>query len=500
MSFVYPWVLAFAVPVLLLVPLLKQKSRSLPFHPKMVVRQSHPRYHLLPLVLALVLVALARPVIERSETQSIDAQPLFIAIDFSASMRAADIEPSRLAKAKEIAADLVRKSPFKNALIIFTTNPLIIAPPTGDKEALFAALHSVNPDAILTKGTDFRKLLEFVGRFSGHKNLVIISDGGDFTDAASLRQIAKQKDITVYAVGVGSISGALVPTKDGYLKKDGRLVVSRLNPSFKELGSYYEDDYLDILDSIATTALKQQKKSYEELYYLPLLAAFLLYLFIATTLFEKVRSFKLLALIAAVSLQAGILDEVRLQRGYEALQEGHYQEAAKLLRSLSYFEARFGLGVALCKSGKVSEAAKIFRSLRSTDRVRKAKIYYNLGICYEKMRRFDAAREAFVHACQLAPSKKCAAKIAALAFKHDQKKQPLPFAKQKIVAKKGSGKDRGSKSGGSSNRSLALQSGNAGGGKRKKGGALSKKGEAMPLGSRVYELINKGYVDEKTPW
>ncbi len=500
MSFVYPWVLAFILPTLLLVPLIKSKATKLPFHPKMIASQSHPQYHLLPIVLALVLAALARPVVERSETESIEAQPLFIAIDFSASMRAEDVKPSRLERAKAIAADLVRKSPFKNALILFTTNPLIIAPPTSDKEALLAALRSVDPDAILTKGTDFRKLLEFVGKFAGHKNLVIISDGGDFADTASLRQIAKQKDITIYAVGVGTRSGALVPTQDGYLKKDGRLVVSRLNPAFKELGSYYEDDYLNILDSIGAAATKQQRKSYEELYYLPLLAAFLLYLYITTTFFERVRRFKLFALIAAVGLQAGILDEVRLERGYEALQESRYQEAVQILQKLPYFEARFGLAVALCEIGKVSEAAKIFGSLKSRDAARKAKIYYNLGICYEKMRKFDAARESFVRSCQLEPSRKCADKIAALVFKHDQKKQPLPFAKQKIVAKKGSGKDGGSKSGGSANMSLALQSGAASGGKRKKGGALSKKGEAIPLGSKVYELINKGYVDEKNPW
>lgn len=499
MSFVYPFVLFFTIPALLLIPLIKKRRFAVPFNKKIIVRSESPNYALLPAVLALVLIALARPVSYKSVTKSQASTPLFIAIDFSNSMLVEDVEPNRLTRAKQIAKELIRKSPFKTALIVFTTNPLLIAPPTTDKEALFMALESIDQKSILTKGTNFSKLVHFVAKFKGKKNLAIISDGGDFSDAASLMELAKRNNIQIFSVGVGTKEGGLIPAEDGYLKQQGNLVVSRLNLAFKKLGRYYERDYLQILDDIEAELSRQSTKEKIELFFIPLLAAFLLYLHIYTKIFEM-KKLRFFILLVAVGAHASLVDEFMLKRAYTLLQQQKYQKAAKILKSMNYLEARFALGVALCQMGKVPEAIKVFEHIRSKEPKIKEKLYYNLGLCYERLRNYKKALKYYIRAYQLRQDVKTFAKIQKLVFKKNPKKPLLPFAKQKVVSKEGQKSKEGKKSAGGSNINLAIQSGGAKGGKKQKARGVSKKAKAIPLSSRVYDLINKGYIDEKNPW
>ena len=500
MSFVYSFVLFFTIPVLLLIPLMRKRRFSVPFNKKIILRSEMPNYALLPVVLALVLVALARPVSYKSVTKSQASTPLFIAIDFSNSMLVKDVQPNRLTRAKQIAKEIIEKSPLKVALIVFTTNPLLIAPPTNDKEALLMALESIDQKSILTKGTDFAKLLRFVGKFEGKKNLVIISDGGDFGDAASLMELAKKHNIQIFSVGVGTKSGGLIPAEDGYLKQNGNLVVSRLNPAFNKLGHYYEKNYLQILGDMDTKLHSETKKEKIELFFIPLLAAFLLYLHIYTKIFENIKKLRFFVLLIAIGVQASLVDEFMLQRAYILLEKQKYQKAAKILQNMNYLEARFALGVALCQIGKVPEAIEVFEHIRSKEPEVKRKIYFNLGLCYERKRDYEKALRYFLRAYQLRQDRTTFAKIKKLVFKRQEKKLLLPFSKQKIVPKEGKKGKEGKKSAGGSNINLAIQSGGAKGGKKQKARGVSKKAKAIPMSSRVYDLINKGYIDEKNPW
>ena len=496
MSFMHPFWLIFAILALLLAWVMKQKRVISPFHPQIILQSSTKSYFLLPVVVALLFIALAKPVIIKPQSSELSLEPLFIAIDFSNSMRATDVKPNRLAVAKAKAKEIIEASPMPIALIAFTTNPLLLSPPTTDKEALLQALGSINQEAILTKGTDFKKLLEFVGKFEGKKRLLIISDGGDFTDLHQLQAIAKAKNIELYTMGIGTKEGALIPTDSGYLKQNGKLVVSRLNPLFAKLGKEIEE-----IDELSDIDKKEKMKHQKEiqLYYIPLLLAFLLYVHIHTTLFAKFLPFMALFLFLS-PLQGGMLEEYKLQKGYELLKQKHYKEAIPYLQGLRYLEARFGLGVALCALGKVDDALKLFRSISSREKEIKAKIYYNIGICYEKKGKIQAALQNFLKSYALREDSKSFAHIQKLIFKKPPKKVLLPFAKQKISPKKSS-KDDGKKqkSAGGANINLAIAAGNAKGGKRQKGASL-KGTNSIPQSSRLYELINKGYMDEKNPW
>ncbi len=488
---IYPEFLFFILPALLLALLIKKVDYTTTINPKLIISHSSHKEQLLPLVLALTILALARPVIKSETSHTVTSTPIFIAIDASNSMQARDIKPNRLEKAKELAHQLIDEAHTKVALLIFTQNPLLIAPPTNDKRLLHTALESFDPKAILTKGTNFEKLLDFVHQFEGTKNLIIISDGGEF------ETLKRYDDIKLYAVIVGTKSGALIPTQDGYLKTEsGNLVVSRINPNFSAIAEQsFTNSIEGVLDTIDLATNQKTTTHYLELYFVPLLLAILLTLYIYTTIFDRFIKFIPLFL-TALPLHAGIIDEYYLQKGYELYTKGRYKEALQYLDP-STLQGAYARAKSLQKLGKFPKALQLYKTIKTEDAKLKAKIYADIATCYEAMRKYDAARKAYIKAAKLHPKKEYIHKIAALAFKHNPKKQPLPFSKQKVVAKKG--KDSSESKKGGSSMPLAATGGAQKGNKKQKGAGVAKS-KVMPLSSKVYELINKGYIHEKNPW
>ncbi len=503
MSFAYPWWLAALIPLFLWATLGKErlKQASLPFPSKLIIQNAATKYHLLPWLLALLIIALARPVIEKPHTTTTAIRPLFIALDVSASMRARDIEPSRLEWAKEAIAKLVQRAPLKTSLLVFTSNPLLIVPPTEDKEMALWALRSFDISNILTRSTDIQKLLDFVASFEGKKELVIFSDGGN---AQSFR---KPKNLRIHFVHTATASGALIPTKDGFLKQEGKLVITRLNEALAKIAdfNYNTDNFLEILDNIQAKWSTSYKKERQELYWIPLLLAILLSLYIFTTLFDplfkRLRRFVPLLLIAT-TLHASILDEITMERAYKAYGAKKYHKSAKLFGKLPYLEAKYGEALSLMRLGKYDLAAKILAALKANDPKSEARILYARGLCYEKMRNYEKALQLFIQAAQLSKDKKILEHIQKLAFKKNEKKPIPPFAKQRRVLKEGNKKGSRKKGAGGSNMQSAALASNSQGGKKssKKQEVLAKKGSQMPLSSELYETINKGYIHESTPW
>ncbi|WP_187647028.1 VWA domain-containing protein [Nitrosophilus labii] len=509
MSFLYPWFLAFTLPSLLLFFYIKKKQAKIYFNEKIIIEKSDSKFKLLPIVVVLIFISLARPVIEKSVTDNKSLNTIFIALDVSNSMLARDFKPNRLAQAKKMIKQFISMSDLKTSLIIFTTNPLIITPPTNDKEISKIALDSIDTRYILSKGTDFENLLKFVANFEGEKNLVIFSDGGEFKNSEELIQLAKRNKIKIFGVKVATKEGELIPTDEGFLKdSDNRLVVSRLNPDFIKLSKlssnefYDETNYLDILDGIKKIDSKDKEKIYIELFFIPLFIATMIYLYIFTTIFSKIKFIKnLLPLLLIVSLNASVLDEYKIKKGYEKFYEKDYKEAEKIFENLNYLEAKFALGITKIKEGKFPKAIKILKSIKTKDKKIKSKIYFNIAYAYEKMRNYDKAKKFYIKSMQLFPKKSTFKKIENLVFKTNQKKPLLPFSKQKIVPKKSENSKQKSKNAGSANMNLAIKSSSDKGGKKAKNSSISfKKTKSIPVSSKVYELINKGYVNEKNPW
>jgi len=159
MSFVWPealWLL-LAVPVLVgaYIALLRRRSRAaLRYASIELMREASGgsariRRHLPPLLLLLAIVALivaaARP--SAVITLPSEQRTIVLAIDVSLSMRANDIEPSRLAAAREAAKAFIQEQPtdVRIAVVAFAAQAVVVQPPTHNRDELIAAVERLQP-------------------------------------------------------------------------------------------------------------------------------------------------------------------------------------------------------------------------------------------------------------------------------------------------------------------------------------------------------------------
>lgn len=193
--------------------------------------------------LMLCTFALARP--QWGYTwRDIDRQGLEIAflLDTSNSMRANDLAPTRLQRAKWGIEEFVQAlDGDRIGLVGFAGESQILCPLTLDYRAFMMHLDDVFPGIIPRGGTHLesglRRAMEAFGPDEGEADRVIllISDGesheGDLDPI--LRDLQRQ-NIRVFAIGIGDPEGSLIPLPldDGgpYLRnRQGEVVMSRLD-------------------------------------------------------------------------------------------------------------------------------------------------------------------------------------------------------------------------------------------------------------------------------
>jgi Ca-activated chloride channel family protein len=102
------------------------------------------RRHVPPLLFLLAMIVLIVAIARPSAAILLPSQQrtIILAIDVSLSMRAADIEPSRLAAAQAAAKAFVQEQPadVRIGLVSFAGTALVVQPPTQDREDLVAAI------------------------------------------------------------------------------------------------------------------------------------------------------------------------------------------------------------------------------------------------------------------------------------------------------------------------------------------------------------------------
>jgi Ca-activated chloride channel family protein len=102
------------------------------------------RRHVPPLIFLLafgaLIVAMARP--SAVVTLPSEQRTIILAIDVSLSMRATDVEPSRLAAAREAAKTFVQEQPsdVRVGIVAFAGSASVVQKPTGDRKELIDAI------------------------------------------------------------------------------------------------------------------------------------------------------------------------------------------------------------------------------------------------------------------------------------------------------------------------------------------------------------------------
>lgn len=259
-------------------------------------------------IFILLILALANPQVgtklQEVKQTGID---VFICLDVSYSMSAEDIKPNRLEKAKYQVSNLIQKlRGDRIGLVVFAGNAYVQFPLTIDYSAANLFLSAVDFNLIPQPGTAIASAIEMaINSFdtaSTKKAIVIISDGEDHEgDIEKAIEEAKEKEIKIYTIGLGSLEGSPMPIFDsqgnrlGYkMDSDGNTVLTKLDEQIlKEIaeksggkyfrGNNYEDHLQKIyedLEQLEKTEFGTKRISdYETRYYYFLIPALLLLIF-----------------------------------------------------------------------------------------------------------------------------------------------------------------------------------------------------------------------------
>lgn len=195
--------------------------------------------------IGLLLASLARPQWGQHwqdvHTRGLD---ILVALDTSKSMLAEDLKPNRLQQAKLGIQDLLeRLRGDRVGLVAFAGTSFLQCPLTIDYSAFRMSLDDVYAGIIPQGGTALGHALDTcIGAFDPESNadrvILLITDGENHVDdpLSRIPELTEQ-DIRVFAIGVGSDEGELIPIRgrDGrmeYLKdRDGNVVKTTLQES-----------------------------------------------------------------------------------------------------------------------------------------------------------------------------------------------------------------------------------------------------------------------------
>ena len=378
-------------------------------------------------------VALARPQAgyEWQETHRKGLELLF-AVDTSKSMLAQDVKPDRLSRAKLAVHDLLDKlNGDAVGLVAFAGNAFLQCPVTLDYDAFRESLDALDTKVIPRGGTDIAAAIReaeavFKTRTAAEKILVLITDGEDLggEGVAAAKEAAKN-GVKIFAVGVGTTTGELVPVPSENGETDfardasGQLVKSHLDEAtlkqiaeatgglYQPLGQQGEGlstIYDQGLGSFTRHDLSaRQAKVFLEQFHWALLAA--LGCFIAEMLIgtrRKVRETKTaqtlvrakpapayrhatavlgMALLGATATTRAALP----QTAEQAYQKGDFsksqeQYTAAAAKEPAKTELQFNAGSAAYKAGDLARAAAAFQNSLHTEEVPvQQDAYYNLG-------------------------------------------------------------------------------------------------------------------------
>jgi Ca-activated chloride channel family protein len=264
----------------------------------------------LTMAVALLALALSRPQAGgRARLEKQRGLDIVVALDFSKSMLARDVYPSRLERAKRELERLIDRMAGDRIGLVAFAGETLTYPPTTDYAAVKLFWRDLTPADMPVGGTaigramkssiDLLKRLRSRGGESRAQVILLLTDGEDTeSEPLAVADEAAQLGIKVFAVGIGSRSGELVPqvTADGqvqgYLKdREGKYVTSRLAEDMlnqiaqKTGGEYLRADArrfgVEAIEA-ALSGLKRTEnearlvKQYDEVYEFLLLPAFLL--------------------------------------------------------------------------------------------------------------------------------------------------------------------------------------------------------------------------------
>ncbi len=432
----------------------------------------HLKNILFVLGIAFLFLALARPQYgERWIEVRRKGIDILIGVDVSKSMLVQDIKPSRLGRAKLAIRDFTAQlEGDRVGLLPFAGTAFLMCPLTTDYEAFNASLDTLDVSSIPKGGTDIGMAIrqggEVLSNEANHKIFVLVTDGEDLSeDALKAAEEAKEQNMTVYTIGVGTPQGELIPMLEGqvgrFIKdKQGKFITSKLDEQtlttvaeitgglyvpLGTMGQGFDTIYERKLALVPPEEHGQRRRKIPiERFPWPLGAAVLLlsldFLFtgrrsgwalrrpFVKTAGRRKKRAVLSVFVLVIGAVAGFVQpQARASEGEELFKAGDYAGAeAYYHKALEEDNAsatlHFNLGGSLYRQQKYDKAAAAFTQALGTDDLSlQARSYYNRGNSQfflgasaaakdkeQAQKQWSAAEKSFEAALKLDPEDKAA--------------------------------------------------------------------------------------------
>jgi len=241
-------------------------------------------YLLRLLAIVLLIIALARPrnVEVSKKTKTTRGIDIVMAIDVSASMLAKDLKPNRLEALKTVATKFVNKRPNDRiGIVVYAGESFTQTPITSDKTIVKNTIRKIKWGQINDGTAIGMGLGSAVNRLKDSKAkskvIILLTDGVNntgFVDPKTATELAKELNIKVYTIGLGTNGTALFPVAKDL---NGKLIFRNAPVEIDEKllkfiakdtgGKYFRATGNKKLESIYNEINKLEKTKIEEFKY-----------------------------------------------------------------------------------------------------------------------------------------------------------------------------------------------------------------------------------------
>lgn len=197
-------------------------------------RRRHVPFVCFLAALTVLLIGVARP--QASVSVPRREGTVILAFDVSNSMRADDMEPTRMDAAKAAATEFVKRQPgsVRLGVVAFSDGALVTQQPTDDHRAVLAAINRLNPVGATSLGQGLFTAVNAIAGgtlptdldlealadpeqpvelgYYGSAAVVLLSDGENTNepDPRAMARLASVAGVKVYPIGLGRPEGTVV--------------------------------------------------------------------------------------------------------------------------------------------------------------------------------------------------------------------------------------------------------------------------------------------------
>ncbi|MCK5386291.1 MAG: VWA domain-containing protein, partial [Gammaproteobacteria bacterium] len=371
--------------------------------------------YLLAWLLFSIALAGPRTPLSQADKEQFYGANIMMVVDLSRSMKAMDIKPNRLRRAKtEIYEFLEKAKDHRIGITVFSARPHLFVPLTSDHEVLQTYIESLDKLSFPTMGSNPVNAILFaqneLKNIKGKSAIILLTDG-DFSEITNkqIKQL-KKENIPLYILGIGTPEGEAVPLKDGtWLKNEQQYVVSKMNVDVLEylaaqLNGRYSPLYDDNSDweilydqGIArhNTAINidgEQQILWDEAFSWFLIPSIFLFLFSLNSYRIQISKNTVIFPLTCImlfsltekevsALETGQTDE---QFAYRTYMKGDYTTAEKYYKNIANhrtYHSHLGQANSLYKMGHYQKAIQqfTFAVVNAKSDTQRANALYNLA-------------------------------------------------------------------------------------------------------------------------